>query len=100
VRQSVVEFQLEDWNRRHWGKTIVMPDGEGGEWDIAVDASQGRHRASNGLWAHQVHNGQHLRFYKAGGFGIMVHVMDLGGIERLQPGTRVVFRWMKDSSHH
>lgn len=98
VPQEVVDFRLEDINRRHWRKTIMMPDGEGNEWPIWVDASQGRTDDQSGIWAGQVHNGQRLRFYKAGGFGINVHVMYLGGLERLKPGTLVIFRWLRDSS--
>jgi hypothetical protein len=98
VGQDIVNFRLEDYNRRHWRKTIVMPDGLGSEWPIWVDASRNRYTDQNSLWADQVHNGQRLRFYKAGGFGINVHVMYLGGLERLEPGTQVVFRWLRDSS--
>jgi len=100
VAQNVVDFRLEDSNWRHWRKTIIMPDGLGNEWPIWVDASQGRYAAQDGLWAHQVHNGQRLRLYKAGLWGIDTRVMYLGGLERLKPGTLVVFRWLRDSPYY
>jgi hypothetical protein len=99
VPQDIVEFRLEDINRRHWRKEMIMPDGQGNEWTIWVDASRRppRNADQDSLWAGQVHNGQRLRFKKAGVFGIMTDVMLVGGLESLKPGTQVVFRWLRDS---
>jgi hypothetical protein len=98
VAADVVEFRLESHNSNHWGKTLVMPDGEGNQWDIHIDPSQGSFSAANGLWASQVKNGQHLALWKAKQFGIMHWVLDIGGLENLQPGGRVVFTWLQDGS--
>jgi hypothetical protein len=96
VSQSIAQFRLEDLNRCHWWKELVMPDGLGSEWPLRTDASAGITSATNSLWADQVHNGQLLRFYKAGFFGFSRWVMNVG-IDAVPPGSRVVFRWLRDS---
>jgi len=93
---QVVDFALEATNGRMWRKVLVMPDGQGSQWDITIDPSQGTFAASNGLWAGQVKNGQSLAFWKAKGFGVNAWVLDLGHLETLQPGSRVVFTWLQD----
>lgn len=97
VAPNAVEFRLEGHDRCLWGKTLVMPDGEGSSWDIHMDPSQGVFDAQNGLWAHQVHNGQRLKLWKAGFLGFYYKVIEIGDLGALQPGTRVVFTWIKDS---
>jgi hypothetical protein len=98
IGSDAVEFQLASHNFRQWGKTLVMPDGDGNQWDIHIDPSQGIFSASNGLWAHQAKNGQHLSLWKAKQFGIMHWVLDIGGLENIQPGSRVIFTWLQDGS--
>jgi hypothetical protein len=97
VPQSVVEFRLESSKRCHWGKTLVMPDGQGRSWPIHIDPSRGIFSASDSLWAGQVHNGQHLELWKAGFLGFEYHVLDIGDLGPIQPGSRVVFTWLRDS---
>jgi hypothetical protein len=95
---AVVDFRLQGYDRCLWGKTLVMPDGLGSSWDIHIDPSRGVYEDQNGLWAHQVHNGQHLQLWKAGTLGFQYKVLEIGDLGALQPGTRVVFTWLKDSS--
>ncbi|WP_141753696.1 MULTISPECIES: hypothetical protein [Streptomyces] len=77
-----------------WAKAIIMPDGLGSQWEIRA---QGRGAsASNGLWAHQVQNGQVLTFRKPKMFGIWVDVIQIGFLGALDPGDRVVFTWRHD----
>ena len=95
VAADIVEFQLDAANGM-WRKVLVMPDGLGSQWDIAVDPSRGVSSASNSLWADQVNNGQSLQFWKAKTFRIMHWVLNIGNLGGIQPGTRVVFRWLAD----
>ncbi|MGW4056963.1 hypothetical protein ACWEGE_01720 [Amycolatopsis sp. NPDC004747] len=97
VPQEVVEFRLTSSNRCHWGKTLVMPDGLGSSWDIHIDPSQGIYSDSNGLWAQQVHNHQHLTLLKAGFLGVYYQVLVVGDLDAILPGSRVTFRWLTDS---
>ena len=48
------------------------------------------------LWAHQVHSGQQLIFFKAKAFEQLWDVCRLGDLDGLSPGSRVTFRWVKD----
>jgi hypothetical protein len=96
ARADIVDFVLESGNPRMWRKVLVLRDGEGGQWDITIDPSQGTSSASNALWAYQVKHGQTLSFWKAKQFGINVWVMDFAGLEALQPGSRVTFTWLQD----
>jgi hypothetical protein len=79
-----------------WRKVLVIRDGLGGQWDIAIDPSQGSFSAVNGLWADQVHNGQVFSLWKVKGFGLTFWVLDIGGLGGLRPGDRVDFRWLSD----
>jgi hypothetical protein len=97
VDQSVVEFRLQATRRCLWGKTLVMPDGKGSSWDININPAAGRFSATNGLWAHQVRNGQNLELWKAGTFGIYYKVLEIGDLGALPAGSRVVFTWLRDS---
>ena len=91
---AVVDFVLALSGAVTWKKILNMPDGQGSSWNIVAEGRNAS--ASNGLWANQVHNGQVLTFSKAKTFGWMTPVYTLGGLERLRPGTRVTFRWVKD----
>lgn len=95
---AVVDFRLQAYDRCLWSKTLVMPDGLGSSWPIRINPSRGRFADQNGLWAHQVGNGQRLELWKAGFLGWEYKVLDIGDLGALQPGTRVVFTWLKDSA--
>jgi hypothetical protein len=94
---AVVDFRLEGARACLWAKTLVMPDGEGNQWDIDIDPSRGVFANQNGLWAHQVRNGQHLSFWKAGFLGFKYKVLEVGDLGDLVGGDVVVFRWLRDS---
>jgi hypothetical protein len=97
VSTDIVEFRLEaTTDSKLWRKVLVMPDGERNQWDIAIDPSQGTFVSSNGLWAWQVRNGQQLQFWKAKTLGVMSWVLNIGNLQDLLPGSRVVFRWLRD----
>jgi hypothetical protein len=96
VDRSVVQFRLEDINRCHWWKEIVVPDGLGWEGHVRVDASRDVFTDSEKLAAWQVHNGQQLKFWKAGFLGVGRWVMNVD-IEAVPPGASVTFRWLRDS---
>ena len=95
VPADVVEFRLViGHTSTGWAKAIIMPDGEGSQWVIKA---RGRGAsATNGLWAHQVKNGQVLTFRKPGFLGIWKDTIEIGYLEDLDPGDRVVFTWNKD----
>jgi hypothetical protein len=95
VGAEAVEFRLVvGYTSSGWAKAIIMPDGEGSQWVIEA---QGRGAsATNGLWAHQVKNGQVLTFRKPGFWGIWRDTIQIGYLEDLDPGDRVVFTWNKD----
>lgn len=97
VPPDVVDFRLESGKRCHWGKTLVMPDGQGSQWDININPGAGTFSNQSGLWANQVHNGQSLQLWKAGTFGIYYRVLDIRDLGALKPGSLVVFTWLKDS---
>jgi hypothetical protein len=97
VSSAVVGFRLESGKRCHWGKTLIMPDGQGSQWPIHIDPSRGTFSDEDYLWANQVHNGQSLELWKAGTFGIGYRVLDIGSLGALKPGSLVVFTWLKDS---
>ena len=96
VSTDVVEFAIESSSSGMWRKVLVMPDGQGSQWDITIDPSQGTSAAANGLWAQQVLNGQRLNFWKAKAFGINAWVLDLGHLEGLPAGSRTTFSWLRD----
>jgi hypothetical protein len=83
-----------------WWKELNVPDGEtGSSWNIHTGAVWGggrRFEDTVGLWAHQVRNGQRLSFRKAKTFGLVSTTYILGGLERLQGGSRVTFHWLRD----
>lgn len=95
VPDDVVEFRLVVGHTSSgWAKAIIMPDGEGSQWVIEA---QGRGAsATNGLWAHQVKNGQVLTFRKPGFWGLWGDAIQIGYLADLDPGDRVVFTWNKD----
>jgi hypothetical protein len=95
VDPQIVEFRLViSHTTSGWAKAIIMPDGQGSEWEIKAQGTGAS--ASNALWAHQVHNGQVLTFRKPKGFGIWHDVIQIGFLEDLDPGDRVTFTWQKD----
>jgi hypothetical protein len=87
VPKEVVDFRLQGFNRCLWRKVLVMPDGEGSQWDIVIDPSKGRFSARNGLWAHQVRNGQSLELWKAGFVGFMYKALEISDLGALEPGS-------------
>lgn len=95
VGTDAVEFRLVADDPAMWRKVLVLRDGTGGQWDLAVDPSQGVYSATDGLWADQVHNGQVCSLWKAGEFGLMFWVQDIGYLDTLQPGDRAVFHWLE-----
>jgi hypothetical protein len=95
VGSDAVEFRLSADDSRMWRKVLVIRDGLGGQWDIAVDPSQGVFSAANGLWSNQVHNGQVCSLWKAKQWGLMFWVLDIGNLDTLQPGNRADFRWLR-----
>jgi hypothetical protein len=96
IRADQVQFRLEDFNRCHWWKEMIVPDGLGWEGKVHIDASRGVFAGQENLWADQVHNGQQLKFWKAGGLAFGRWVMNVD-IDAVPPGSRVVFRWLRDS---
>jgi hypothetical protein len=96
VGLEAVEFALESSSPGMWRKVLVMRDGGGSQWDIAIDPSQGISSAGNGLWSDQVGNGQPLSLWKAKEFGVMTWVLDIRNLQTLPPGSRTVFTWVQD----
>jgi hypothetical protein len=104
VDPSAVEIALEAAPSASDWKGLLVPDGEGSQWEIwtwnsSEGGDAGRSDTSGavvGLWAHQVNNGQQLTFSKAMFFGVHTAIYTLGGLERLQPGDRLTFRWLED----
>jgi len=95
VGAEAVEFRLVVGHTSSgWAKAIIMPDGEGSQW--VIEAKGHGASATNGLWAHQVKNGQVLTFRKPGFWGIWGDAIQIGYLEDLDPGDRVVFTWNKD----
>ena|SRR5689334_6478289 len=95
---AVVDFRLQGVRACLWAKTLVMPDGEGSQWDINIDPSRGVFANQNGLWAHQVGKGQHLSLWKAGFWGIKYEVLQIGDLGALVGGDKVTFTWLRDSA--
>jgi hypothetical protein len=96
VDRSVVEFVLETGPRVDFWKGLRVPDGEGNSW--LIEAERGKDFEDRvSLWADQVHNGQELIFHKAKFLGSHRVVYRLGGIGDIAPGSRVTFRWLRDS---
>ncbi|MEK6443732.1 hypothetical protein [Pseudonocardia sp. T1-2H] len=97
--ETAVDFVLTStlW----WGKWLNVPDGEGtgANWTISTGAPWfgGRKTVDSvALWSHQVRNGQLLTFSKAKGLGVAWPVYQLGGLESLQPNSRVTLTWVED----
>ncbi|MFE9771020.1 hypothetical protein ACFYOV_04925 [Streptomyces sp. NPDC005931] len=95
VGSDAVEFKLTAQRADMWWKTLVLRDGEGGSWNITIDPSGGVMEAHNGLWAHQVNNGQALSLYKPKQFGLSTWVLDILHLENLTAGRRVTFTWLQ-----
>ncbi|WP_327595307.1 hypothetical protein [Streptomyces chartreusis] len=95
IGPEAVEFKLAGQRASMWKKTLVLRDGEGGSWDITINPSGGVMEAHNGLWTHQVGNGQALSLYKAKQFGLMTWVLDISHLEHLAAGSRVTFTWLQ-----
>lgn len=94
VGNDTVEFVLQLGGDVTWRKVVNMPDGEGSNWDIVAEGRGGSGR--NGLWAHQVNNGQSLTLSKAKFLGVMTVVYSLGDLANLIGGDRVTLKWIKD----
>jgi hypothetical protein len=95
VGAEAVEFRLViGYTSSGWAKAIIMPDGEGSKFVIQAQGRGGS--ATNGLWAHQVNKGQVLTFTKMGFVGTWRDTIEIGYLEDLDPGDRVVFTWNKD----
>jgi hypothetical protein len=95
VSEKEVEFKLVVGHTTSgWAKAIIMPDGQGSQWVIRAEGQGGS--ARNTLWANQVLNGQVLTFRKPKAFGIWYSVKEVGYLEYLDPGDRVVFTWERD----
>jgi hypothetical protein len=97
VSPSIVTFRLQAVRRCIWAKTLVMPDGLGSRWDLNIDPTRGRFSTENSLWAQQVQNGQNLELWKAGFLGFKYKVLDIGDLNAIPPGSKVVFTWLRDS---
>lgn len=94
VPADEVRFSLVLAGNVTWKKSVNMPDGEGNDWNIVSEGANAQ--SENGLWSHQVNNGQVLTFYKAKFLGAMTSVLTLGDLHNLRGGDRVTFRWAKD----
>jgi hypothetical protein len=93
-----VHFRLEASDSRMWKKWLVMPDAQGSQWDIVIEPVGGVFSAENSLWAHQVHNSQSLELWKAKAFGVHHWMCSIKNPSPIAPGTKVVFRWLRDGS--
>jgi hypothetical protein len=98
VSKDIVEFCLEAASHVDWWKEIRVPDGLGASFPIYTQDS--RTSDSVALWADQVKNGQKLHFSKAKFLGWHTGVYDLGGLDRLNPGSRVTFQWAQDEDFY
>ena len=98
IQENAVEFKLETTDSCMGRNTLNMPDGEGNSWDIVIDPHEGRYEDHNGLWAWQVHNGQHLSLWKPGFLGFNRWVLNISHLDGLQPRDRVVFTWLADGN--
>jgi hypothetical protein len=94
VDSSIVEFVLDRGPGIDWYKQLTIYDGTGASFRIGSKDKQPPVRES--LWSGQVKNGQPIRFTKAGFLGYWKDSYLLFGLERLAPGTRVTFRWVRD----
>jgi hypothetical protein len=90
---KTVVFRLVNQTSLCWNKAIVLRDGTGGEFWIEA---HGCGTAENGLWSEQVKNGQVITFWKPKFAGQWQPIFNLGGLERLQPGSVVTFTWKSD----
>ena len=91
---DAVEFVLQSAPWITWWKQVIVPNGFGGRF--VLETKNERHEDRNGLWAHEVLNGQSLDFWAGGAFGLGRHVAALGNLHRLPPGSRITFRWVQD----
>jgi hypothetical protein len=94
VAPDAVEFVLQSAPWITWWKQVVVPNGLGGRF--ILETKNDKHEDRNGLWAHEVHNGQRLDFWAGGFLGFGRWVGSLGNLERLPPGSRITFRWVQD----
>ncbi len=96
MASDVVEFVLEAGPGIDWRKEINIVEGLGagtGQWMIYI--IDNRNTDKNGLYTYQL-PGARLEFRKAKFLGIMTEVRRID-ITRIRPGTRTVFRWVRDS---
>ncbi len=95
VESTIVDFVLESDPGIRWWKGLIVPDGLSSSWEIStVDDKMSE---SVALWADQIYNGQVLTFKKAKFLGVHTEMYTLGNLPaKLQPGDRVIFRWLKD----
>ncbi|TQM43915.1 hypothetical protein [Pseudonocardia cypriaca] len=100
INPGVAVFRLENqvpdgWppGTPPWGKAFILRDGQGGEWAVAA---AGNSAAENGLYAHQLANGQSFTFRKPGTFGIWIDAFSISGIQNVNGGDRVTFTWVND----
>lgn len=94
VPPNTVEFRLESAPWITWWKQIIVPDGLGSFFTIETKDSKHEDRVS--LWAEQVNNGQTLRFWAGGFFGLGRWIGELGNLSVLPAGSRINFRWVQD----
>ena len=94
IGPDAAEFVLQSAPWISWWKQLILRDGEGNSWTL--ETKNDMRDARNGLWAHQLHNGQNLDFWAGGFLGFGRHVATLSNLERLPPGSRITFRWVQD----
>ena len=92
---DTVVFRLENVCQSGWEKIVVVRDGEGSSWEVKAAVNGG---GEESLWTHQCQNGQQFSFRKPATFGWWITAFAIGGLNPLQRGDRVVFRWTKDSN--
>jgi hypothetical protein len=91
--QNEVEFVLQLGDGLTWRKELVLYDGTGGSWTIAVQDDIRSDR--NGLYRDQLPAGS-LLFRKMKGLGAIVDIHTLGRLDHLPEGAQVTFTWIKD----
>jgi hypothetical protein len=91
---TLVEFRLEDFNRCHWWKEIVIEPFVRRAQTLRTDAAAGIFTDTGFLLADEVLGGK-LKFWKAGIFGFGRFVME-ARTDTLPPGSRAVFTWLRD----
>ena len=91
-----IEFVLESGPGITWQKEIVLVEGAvagTGRWTLMVKDSV--KSSANGLYTYQLPGGR-LEVRKAKTFGVMTEVKRID-ISRVKGGSRVTYRWVKDS---